>query len=124
MSAAELSQLAIAPAETDADLEAMIHVRRLVTPEARPTVEGLRFNLESKDDLTYLVARIDGEPVACGFVEAWTKFAVGDVAVVPERRRHGVGSAMLAEVSARARAWGKDEVQGEVKESDRGSRAF
>ena len=35
----ELS-LAITPAETDADLEAMIHVRSLVTPEAHPTVEN------------------------------------------------------------------------------------
>jgi len=45
MSGTELLRLAIAPAETDTDLEAMIHVRRLVTPEARPTVDNLRFNL-------------------------------------------------------------------------------
>ena len=69
MSAVELSQLVISPAETDGDLEAMIHVRRLVTPEARPTVESLRFNLDSKEDLSYLVARIGSEPFACGFVE-------------------------------------------------------
>jgi hypothetical protein len=47
VNAFELSELTIAPAETDADLEAMIHVRSLVTPEAHPRVENLRFNLES-----------------------------------------------------------------------------
>ena len=124
MSALELSQLAITPAETDADLEAMIHVRRLVTPEARPTVENLRFNLESKQELIYLVARVGDEPVACAYVEPWTAFAVGDIAVVPEHRRHGVGSALLAEISRRAKEFGKEEIQGEIKESDAESRGF
>src|SRR5436190_5250256 len=124
MQQAELSQLAIAPAETDADLEAMIHVRRFVTPEARPTVENLRFNLESKPELDYLVAWPAAEPVACAFVEAWTAFAVGDIAVVPEQRRRGIGSAMFAEISRRGRGFGKDTIQGEVKENDAGSRAF
>ena len=124
MSALELSQLAIAPAETDADLEAMIHVRRLATPEARPTVENLRFNLESNTELVYLVARLAGVAVGCGFVEPWTPFAVGDIAVVPEQRRRGIGSAMLAEVSARARGFGKETLQVEVKESDGDSCAF
>jgi len=120
----ELSQLAIAPAETDADLEAMIHVRRLVTPEAQPAVENLRHNLESKEDLHYVVARIGEEPVACGFVEPWGSVAAGDIAVIPGSRRRGVGSAMLAEISARAGGLGKDSLQGEVKESDGDSRAF
>jgi mycothiol synthase len=124
MPALELSQLAIAPAETDADLEAMIRVRRLVTPEARPQVENLRFSLESNEDLVYLVARVGGVPVACGFLDPLDRLAMGDIAVVPEHRRNGVGSAMLAELSARARAYGKDSLQGEVKESDAESRGF
>ncbi len=124
MHSIELSQLAITPVETDADLEAMIHVRRLVTPEARPTVENLRHNLESKEELHYLVARAGEEPVACAFVESWTETAAGDIAVVPAARRRGVGSAMLAEISRRARGFGKDSIQGEVKESDAESRAF
>jgi GNAT superfamily N-acetyltransferase len=124
MHASELSQLVIAPAGTDADLEAMIHVRRLVTPLPPPTVESLRFNLDANSDLAYLVARAGGEPVACGFVEPSGPYAAGDVAVVPEHRRRGVGSSMLAELSRRARALGKDELQGEVKESDPESSAF
>jgi GNAT superfamily N-acetyltransferase len=124
MSALELSQLTIAPAETDADLEAMIHIRRLVTPEARPTVENLRFNLDADPNLVYLVARAGGDPVACGFVHSLELLATGDIAVVPDRRRTGVGSAMLDALSERAHAAGKTEIQGVVKESDAESRAF
>src|SRR5215210_8561209 len=83
MSEVELSQLAITPAETDADLEAMIHVRSLVTPEARPTVDNLRFNLAANDELAYLVARLNEDPVACGFVEPLGPLAAADIAVVP-----------------------------------------
>jgi mycothiol synthase len=120
----ELSQLAIAPAVSDADLEAMIHVRALVTPEARPTVENLRINLESNPQLAYLVGRIEGEGMACGYVEPWGALARGDIAVVPEQRRRGIGSVLLAEISARARVFGKDAIQGEAMESDAESRAF
>ena len=124
MHAIELTGLALAPAETDADLEAMMAVRKEVTPEARPTVENLRFNLDSKPDLTYVVGRIDDEPVACGFVEPWQTFAWGDIAVVPERRRRGIGSLILADLSERARALGKDQIQFEVKQIDEESRTF
>jgi len=116
--------LAIAPADNDGDLEAMIHVRRLVTPEARPTVDNLRFNLTSNHDLAYLVARVGEEPVACGYLEPHDAFAAADIAVVPRHRRRGAGSRMLAELSRRARDLGKHELQGEVKESDDASRAF
>ena len=124
MHAVELTGLALAPAETDADLEAMMAVRKEVTPEARPTVENLRFNLDSKPDLTYVVGRVDDEPVACGFVEPWQTFAWGDIAVVPERRRRGIGSLILADLSERARALGKGQIQFEVKQIDEESRTF
>ena len=124
MHANELSQLAITPVETDDDLEAMIYVRSLVSPEARPTLVNLRHNLEANDQLDYVLARLDEDVVACGFVQAWGSVAAADIAVIPAARRRGVGSAMLAEVSRRARGFGKDSVQGEVKESDPESRAF
>jgi mycothiol synthase len=116
--------LAIAPVRTDADLEAMIQVQALVRPDWRPKLENLRHHLDSKPDLTYLVARLGDEPVACGFVEPWGAFSQGDVAVVPARRRSGIGSAFFAELSARARSLGRHEIQGEVQESDVESRAF
>jgi mycothiol synthase len=120
------ADLAITPvaAETRADLEALIEVRRRATPEDRPTVENLRFNLESMKKVVYLLARLGGEPVACGFVDSWPEFAMGDAAVVPEHRRQGIGSAMLAEVSARAHDFGNNRLQVEVRDVDAESRVF
>ena len=124
MHALELTQLAIAAVETDADLEAMIAVRRLATPEAKPTVENLRFNLDRNPDLTYLVARLGDEPVACGFLQPKEDVATADLVVVPAERRRGIGTAILAELSQRARALGTDALQGEAKEVDEESQGF
>jgi mycothiol synthase len=124
MDAHELSQLVVARAESDADLAALIAVRRVVTPEARPTVENLRFNLESDDDLVYLVAYAGAEPAGCGFVQAWEEMVYADIGVVPAYRRRGIGSALLADVRERARSLGRDEIQGEVKESEVDARGF
>ena len=116
--------LQIAQVRSDADLEAMVHVRGLVTPEAHPKVENLRHNLETTEGLSYVVGRVGDEPVACGFVEPVAGFARADIAVVPAQRRRGVGSALLADISERARRLGRDSLQGEVKESDTESRGF
>jgi GNAT superfamily N-acetyltransferase len=115
--------LTIHPATTDVELEALIEVRRLATPDEVPTLEGLRFNLESKE-LVHLVARVGGEPVACGFVEAWIGLALAHIVVVPRRRRSGIGSALLEDVRERARGFGRETLQGEVHESDAESREF
>jgi ribosomal protein S18 acetylase RimI-like enzyme len=112
-------------ATSDADLEALVEVRRLATPDLVPTVANLRFELEAKaQQLAYLVVRLEREPVACGYVEAWPPVAVGDVTVVPEHRHRGIGASVLAEISVRARGFGNDSLQGEVRESDAESRAF
>lgn len=116
--------LAIDVVRSDADLEDMIRVHALVRPHWRPKLENLRHHLDSDPDLRYFVGRLGEEPVACGFVEPKGPFADGDVAVVPARRRAGIGSALFAEISARARRFGKTEIRGEVQESDSDSRAF
>ena len=116
--------LAITAVRSDADLEAIIQVQALVRPEWQPKLENLRHHLESNPDLTYFVGRLDEEPVACGYVEPRGDLSQGDVAVVPALRRGGIGSALFGEISARARGFGKSEIQGEVQESDAKSRAF
>jgi len=116
--------LAIAPVRSDADLEAMIRVQALVRPNWQPKLENLRHNLDSNPNLTYFVGRLGEEPVACGFVEPWGELAQGDLAVVPARRRQGIGSSLFAEISARGRTLGTGQIQGEVQESDAESRAF
>ena len=83
MNAVELSRLAIAAAETDDDLRAMIFVRKQVTPEARPTVENLRHNLDLVEALRK-VAEGKGVSVAQAAI-AWV-LAQGprhDTAIVP-----------------------------------------
>jgi mycothiol synthase len=116
--------LAIAAVRSDADLEAMIQVQALVRPNWTPRLENLRHHLDSDPDLTYFIGRLGDEPVACGFVEPWGPFSQGDVAVVPARRRSGIGSALFDEICARARGFGWKEIQGEVQESDGESRGF
>jgi mycothiol synthase len=116
--------LAIDVVRSDADLEDMIRVQALVRPEWRPKLENLRHNLEANPDLTYFVGRVGDEPVACGFVEPWGALSQGDIAVVPARRRSGIGSALFARISAQARELGRTGIQGEVQESDDESRAF
>jgi len=116
--------LEITTVHSDADLEDMIRVQALVRPEWQPKLENLRHHLDSNPELTYFVGRLGEEPVACGFVEPWEAFSQGDVAVVPARRRSGIGSALFAEISSRARGFGKTEIQGEIQESDAESSAF
>jgi GNAT superfamily N-acetyltransferase len=117
-------ELTIDPVRSDADFQAMIDVCRLTRPESFPAAETLRHNLEAKEQLEYLVAWLGDEPVSCAYVEPRGSVAAGDVAVVPARRGQGIGSAVLAEVSRLARELGKDTIQGEVKQSDPGSRAY
>jgi mycothiol synthase len=126
MQAAELSQLVVAPAKTDEDLEALVTVRKIVDPRARPTVANLRHALNSSEaGLAFLVAWLDDEPVACGFVERSSAgYAAADVTVVPAQRCRGIGSAVLAEASARASHLGAERLQLEVRKSDVTARSF
>ena len=113
----------ITAARADDELEALIDVRRRVDPNDVPALDNLRFNLE-RTDVTYIVARVGDEPVGCGFVEAWIDLAVAHLVVVPDRRRSGIGGALLADVRERARGLGRATLQGEVRESDSESREF
>jgi GNAT superfamily N-acetyltransferase len=116
--------LTISRATTDDELGTLIDVRRRATPEEVPTLDDLRFNLDGKDSLAYIVGRAGDEPVGCGFVEAWIDLAIAHVVVVPDRRHRGIGSALVVDVRERARGYGKDVLQGEVRESDPESRVF
>ncbi len=126
MQSQALQGLVVAPVEDDRDLEAMIAVRSAADPERpAPRIQNLRHNLASSETLVYVVARLDGEPVACGFVDPWpADHAEAHLIVVPDARGRGIGSAVLADIGARARAAVKNELQGEVRENDQASRRF
>ena len=123
-----MPDLRIGRVESDDGLEAMSIVLHLANPDLPPaagTVEGIRHNLDSNPDLTYVVARLDGEPAGCGYVELQVaEWAVAQADVVPKLRGRGVGTGLLAEISAVAAANGRTELQGEVRESDAESRAY
>jgi GNAT superfamily N-acetyltransferase len=114
--------------ESEDDLEAMSIVLHLANPDLPPTagnVEGIRHNLDSNPDLTYVVARLDGKPAGCGYVELVNaSWVVAQTDVVPTLRGGGVGTGLLAEISRVAAANGRTELQGEVRESDADSRAY
>ena len=127
MKASTLWGLAIARVRSDDDLEAMIAVRTAAEPESPPPrLENLRQNLVADPNLTYLVARIEGTPVGCGFVEPHGALAYANahLVVVPDARRQGIGSNLLAAASELARLGDNSELQGEIRASDDVSRAF
>jgi mycothiol synthase len=125
MRRAPLAGLSVLRVRTDADIHDMVAVRTEADPEHPPRFDNLRHNLSSDPELTYLLARLDGSAVGCGFVEPTpSALARGHLVVVPRARKRGVGSALLAAASARARAFRKSELEGEVIESDAASRAY
>ena len=87
--------IAIRTAESDADLQAWIDVRRAVMPnESPPTVEALRA-LENPDQVL-LLADSGGQVVGSGVANK-SQTIGGFIAprVLPEHRRRGIGSALL-----------------------------
>jgi mycothiol synthase len=109
-------------AESDADLEAFIRIRRALLPnESGGTVEGLWADLVSNPDRRYYVAEADGEVVGSGLVslsDLRDRFAV-KVRVLPEARRRGIGTALLRELVAHATG---DKISAHLEEEE--SRPF
>jgi GNAT superfamily N-acetyltransferase len=117
--------IAVRPAETDADFEAWIHVRRVVLPnESGGTVEALRERVASPEYLLVL-AELDGAVAGCGFADRSSmgtgRFAVGP-RVLPEYRRRGIGTTLLRELVAHSERCEAEEVT--ALADDDGSRAF
>jgi mycothiol synthase len=109
-------------AETDADLEAWIHVRRVVLPnESAPSVEGLRER--EKPERVFLVAELDGEVAGSGLAspsDLGDRFFVAP-RVLPDFRRSGVGTALLRPLEKHARRYAKE---ASAIVEDEGSRKF
>lgn len=123
-----MAELRIGHVESDDDLEAMSIVLHLANPDLPPTAgnaEGIRHNRDSNPDLTYFVARLDGEPAGCGYAELVdASWLVAQTDVVPGLRGRGVGTGLLAEISRVASANRRTELQGGLRESDAESRAY
>jgi mycothiol synthase len=110
-------------AESDADLEGWIRVKRAVFPnESAWTVQEFRERHEL--DRLVLVAELDGEIVGAGLAGRSDVQGRGFVAprVHPNARRRGVGTAMLHELTGHVAGLGFDRAWASV--DDPGSRAF
>jgi GNAT superfamily N-acetyltransferase len=92
-------------AESDADLEAFIRIRRALLPnESGGTVELMRTDLAANPDRRFYVAELDGQLVGSGLVsisDLRDRFSV-KVRVLPRARRNGVGTALLRELVTHA----------------------
>jgi GNAT superfamily N-acetyltransferase len=121
-----LPEPVVAVVQTDDDLAAMIEVRTHADPDSPPPrLDNLRNNLAGNPELAYVVARVAGSPVGCGFVDVTHEaVARAHVLVVPAARRRGAGTALLATVSERARASGLAELEGEIRAIDEESLRF
>jgi mycothiol synthase len=110
-------------AETDADLEDWIRVRRAVVPtESAGTVEEHRAR-DSKERLV-LLAELDGQLAGSGLADRSDMAGRFFVAprVLPSFRRLGVGTALLQELAAHAERFGVPLASSHVV--DDGSKAF
>ena len=110
-------------AETDADFEDWIRVKRAVVPnESSWTVQEFRERREP--DQLVVVAALDGEVVGAGLAGRSDVQGRGSVAprVHPDARRCGVGTAMLQRLTEHVASLGFDKAWASV--DDEGSQAF
>ena len=92
-------------AESDADLEAFIRIRRELLPnESGGTVALMRADLAANPDRRFYVAELNGEVVGGGLVslsDFGDRFSL-KVRVLPRARRRGIGTALLRELVTHA----------------------
>jgi mycothiol synthase len=112
-------------AESDADLEAWIHVRRVALQnESAGTVE-LQRQRETPDRLL-LVAELDGELAGSGLGDRSSNRERAFFAprVLPQHRRRGVGTALLRALAEHAESMDVATASAHVDGTDPGAMAF
>ena len=115
--------IVVRPAETDADLEAWRQVRIAVLPNERAAqVEEMRHAMTP--ETLYLLAELAGALAGSGVAGRSDFAGQGFVAprVLPEMRRHGVGTALLRALAEHVHDLGFDEAGAGT--DDPGSLAF
>lgn len=97
----------------DADLETFASIVNETTPDDPTSVDEMRWSSATYPGTSRFILETDGRPVGAGSVGRIYVFPAdfdafwATVNVLPEARRQGFGTALLAIVSERARAAGK-----------------
>jgi GNAT superfamily N-acetyltransferase len=121
-----LQQITVAPSRTDAEALIWLDTRRRMKAGSGPTLEEFRHREEAWTRVVHLLASLGGEPAGTAFAGSFPGTAheshvAADLAVLPDLRRRGIGTALYRELSAHARVHGKDSLVGEVMADDPGS---
>jgi len=123
----ESSSARVRPAETDADLDAYVGVANAAVPEDIPwDARQQRERRERDPRRLYLLAELDGEPLAVGYAGPSDNADRGFVAprVLPAARRRGLGSALLFRLAAHLDQLGFEVAGAHVDGNDESSLAF
>jgi mycothiol synthase len=107
-------------AVTDADLAAYCDVWTAITPREPTTLEVVKRRIERQPERLYLVAEAAGRIVGVGFAgpsQSPERTAL-EVRVLPEHRRHGIGSALLEQLLGHGSRLRPEWVSGMVTEDD------
>jgi mycothiol synthase len=119
-------EIVVRPAEGSADFGRIVALRAQLDPILEPTVEELLFWRERLRAPLHLVALVGDDPAGYGIAGVFPEeedeaYAFADVGVLPERRRRGIGSALLEALSDHVRGLGKEALQLEVGEEEGGA---
>ena len=112
--------LEVRPATSDEDLARLAQIVCTVTPDFPTSVGEMRWSEQAYPGARRFLAWLDGEPVGSGGVGRMYIYPPeyeglwGNMSVLPEHRRRGVGSAILATLEDATRQAGKSLLLGRV----------
>lgn len=121
-----MTELTIAPARTRGELTTFLAIGEAVHPGPKPSVDGLEHELATSASTAFVLAWRGAQAVGAGVGKT---SSVGDAyytmaRVPPAYRRAGVGAALLAALSDRARRAGRGSLIGRLREDDDEARRF
>ena len=118
--------ISVEPAATPAELATFLAIGAEVHAGPWPDVATLEHELATEARTRFLLASLDGVPVATGVGKPPS---IGDALyamarVLPGYRRRGIGAAVLGALSRHAETVGRRSLLGRVREDDEASRRF
>ncbi|MGZ8686974.1 MAG: GNAT family N-acetyltransferase [Gaiellaceae bacterium] len=119
-------ELKVIPAGLHPGLEAYAAVRSAVVPREPVTAEEIERSRLRKPGDVRMLARVDWHVAGCaGAIPSdLPNRTYAAIAVLPEFRRHGIGTAFLERIAAIARRRGSGIVSGAIEEGDGAAAAF